>query len=72
MLKDRFRRIIEQVSKRILYDIRRQKICILNGGCNKCLTKEQSMPDRPQEHVLSLTGYVKEKLYMDLHALVGG
>ena len=43
-----------------------QKICFLNGGCDTCLTKEQSMPVRAREHVPSLTGYVGEKLYVDL------
>ena len=40
----------------------RQKICVLSGGCDTCLTKEQSMPVRTQEHVPSLTEYVGYKL----------
>ena len=44
----------------------RQKIGFLNGGCDTCLTKERSMPVRAGEHVPSLTGYVGEKLYIDL------
>ena len=44
----------------------RQKIRFLNGGCDTFLTKEQRMPVRTREHVPSLTGYVGEKLYVDL------
>ena len=44
----------------------RQKICFLNCGCDTCLTKERSMPVRTGEHLPSLTGYVEEKLYMDI------
>ena len=44
----------------------RQKLWFLNGRCDTCLTKEQSMPVRTREHVPSLTGYVGEKLYIDL------
>ena len=44
----------------------RQKLRFLNGGCDTCLTKEQSMPVRTGEHVPSLTVYVGEKLYIDL------
>ena len=44
----------------------RQKIGFLKGGCDTCLTKEQSMPVRTGVHVPSLAGYVGEKLYMDL------
>ena len=44
----------------------RQKIHFLNGRCNTRLTKERSMPVRTGEHVPSLTGYVGEKLYVDL------
>ena len=44
----------------------RQKIIFLNGGCDTCLTKEPSMPVRTGEHVPLLTGYVAEKLYIDL------
>ena len=43
----------------------RQKICFLNGRCDTCLTKEQSMPVRTKKHVPSLTGYI-EKQYGDL------
>ena len=44
----------------------RQKLRFLNGGCDTCLTKERSMLVRTGEHVPSLTGYVGEKLYIDL------
>ena len=44
----------------------RQKLRFLNGGCDTCLTKEQSMPVRTGEHVPSLTAYVGVKLYIDL------
>ena len=44
----------------------RQKLRFLNGGCDTYLTKERSVPVRTREHVLSLTGYVGEKLYIDL------
>ena len=47
----------------------RQKLRFLNGGCNTCSTKEQSMPVRTGEHVPSLTGYVGEKLYINLVSL---
>ena len=43
----------------------RQKLSFLNGGCDTCLTK-QSVPVRTGEQVPSLTGYVGEKLYVDL------
>ena len=44
----------------------RQKILFLNGGCDTFLTKERSMPVRTGEHVPSLTGYVRDKPYVDL------
>ena len=44
----------------------RQKIHYLNGGCDTCLTKEGSMPVQTGEHVPLLTGYIREKLYVDL------
>ena len=44
----------------------RQKIRFLNDGCDTCLTKEQTMPARTRVHVPYLTGYLGEKLYMDL------
>ena len=44
----------------------KQKIMFLNGGCDTCLTTERSMPVQTGEHVPSLTGYVGEKLYLDL------
>ena len=44
----------------------RQKLRFLNGGCDTCIAKERSMPVRTGEHVSSLTGYVGEKLYLDL------
>ena len=44
----------------------RQKMCFLNGGCDTFLTKERSMPVQTGEHVPWLTGYVGEKLYVDL------
>ena len=44
----------------------RLKLRFLNGGCDTCIVKERSMPARVREHVPSLTGYVGEKLYVDL------
>ena len=44
----------------------RQKIRFLNGRYDTRLTKEWSMPVRIGEHVPSLTGYVGEKMYVDL------
>ena len=44
----------------------RQKINFLYGGCDMYLTKEGCMPFRAGEHVPLLTGYVGEKLYVDL------
>ena len=44
----------------------RQKLRFLNGGCDTCLTKLKCMPVRIGEHVPSLTGYIREKLYIDL------
>ena len=48
----------------------RQKIRFLNGRCNTYLTKERSMPVRTGEYVPSLTGYVGEKLYVDLVSML--
>ena len=47
----------------------RQKLRFLNGECDTCLAKERSMPVSTEEHVPSLTGYVQEKLYIDLVSL---
>ena len=44
----------------------RPKLRFLNGGCDTCIAKEQSMPVRTGVHMPSLTGYVGEKLYIDL------
>ena len=44
----------------------RQKIRFLNRGCDTCLTNEQRMPVRTKEHVPLLTGYMGEKLCVDL------
>ena len=44
----------------------RQKLRFLNGGCDTCIVKERSMPLRTRVHVPSLTGYVGEKLFVDL------
>ena len=44
----------------------RLKLRILNGGCDTCLVKERSMPARTGILMPSLTGYVGEKLYIDL------
>ena len=44
----------------------RPKLRILNEGCDTCLVKERSMPARTGVNVPSLTGYVGEKLYIDL------
>ena len=40
----------------------RQKLRLLNGGCDTCLTKEWSMRVRTGEHIPTLTEYVGEKL----------
>ena len=48
----------------------RQKIHFLNGGCDTCLTKEWSMPVRMAVHVPWSTGYVGEKLYIDLVSML--
>ena len=47
----------------------RPKLRFINGGCDTCIVKEQSMPVRTGEHVPFLTGYVGEKLYVDLVSL---
>ena len=44
----------------------RQKLRFLNGGCDTCIVKEGIMPIRTGVQVSSLTGYVGEKLYLDL------
>ena len=44
----------------------RPKLRYLNEGCDTCIVKERSVPSRVGEHVPSLTGYVGEKLYIDL------
>ena len=44
----------------------RPKLRFLNGGCDTCIVKERSMPVRTGVHMPSLTGYVGEKLYIDL------
>ena len=44
----------------------RSKLRYLNEGCDICILKERSMPVWVGEHVPSLTGYVGEKLYIDL------
>ena len=56
--------------KGIFLILARQKIYFLNGGCDTCLTKEWSMPVRTKEHVPSLTGYVGEKLCVDLVSML--
>ena len=47
----------------------RPKLRYLNEGCDTCIVKERSVPSRVGEHVPSLTGYVGEKLYIDLVAM---
>ena len=47
----------------------RPKSRYLNEGCDMCIVKELSVPSRVGEHVPSLTGYVREKLYIDLVAM---
>ena len=42
------------------------KLRFLNGGCDTCIVKERSIPVRSGIHMPSLTGYVGEKLYIDL------
>ena len=44
----------------------RPKLRFLNGGFDICIVKERSMPVRTGVHMPSLTGYVGEKLYIDL------
>ena len=44
----------------------RDKLQYLNDGCDVCIVKERSIPARVKVHVPSLTGYVGEKLYIDL------
>ena len=44
----------------------RPKLRYLNDGCDICIVKERSVPARVGEHVPSLTGYVGEKLYINL------
>ena len=44
----------------------RNKLRYLNDGCDVCIVKERSVPAWVGEHVPSLTGYVGEKLYIDL------
>ena len=44
----------------------RNKLRYLNDGCDVCIVKERSVPARVGEHIPSLTGYVGEKLYIDL------
>ena len=44
----------------------RQKLRFLNEGCDTCIVKEWSIPVRTGVQVPSLTGYVREKLYVDL------
>ena len=44
----------------------RPKLRILNEGCDNCLVMKRSMPARTGIHMPSLTGYVGEKLYIDL------
>ena len=44
----------------------RQKLRFLTVRCDTCFTKEQKKLVRTGEHVPSLTGYVGEKLYIDL------
>ena len=45
------------------------KLRFLNGGCDTFIVKKRSMPVRIGEHVQSLTGYIGEKLYVDLVAM---
>ena len=44
----------------------RPKLRYLNDGCDICIVKERSVPVRVGEHVPTLTGYVVEKLYIDI------
>ena len=44
----------------------RPKLRYLNDGCDTCIVKERSVPVMVGEHIPSLTGYVGEKLYIDL------
>ena len=47
----------------------RPKLRYLNEGCDMCIVKERSVPSWVGKHVPSLTGYVGEKLYIDLVAM---
>ena len=47
----------------------RPKLRYFNEGCDTCIVKQRSVPSRVGEHVPSLTGYVGEKLYIDLVAM---
>ena len=44
----------------------RDKLRYLNNGCDVCIVKERSVPAQVRVHVPLLTGYVGEKLYIDL------
>ena len=44
----------------------RPKLRFLNEGCDTYIVKEWRMPFRTRVHMPSLTGYVGEKLYIDL------
>ena len=44
----------------------RPQLRFLNGGCGTCIVKERSMPVSTGVHMPSLTGYVGEKLYINL------
>ena len=39
-------------------------------GCDICILKERSVPARSGIHQPSLTGYVGEKLYIDLVSML--
>ena len=44
----------------------RPKLRYFNEGCDTYIVKDRSVPSRVGENVPSLTGYVGEKLYIDL------
>ena len=48
----------------------RQKLRFLNRGCDTCIIKDRSMPVKTGVHIPSLTGYVGEKLYVDLVSML--
>ena len=65
-----FEETLNKFLKGVLLLSARQKLRFLKGGCDTCVTKEQSMLVRTGEVVPSLTGYVGVKLYVDLVSML--